>query len=84
MDNGQLVPDELVVDLLKDEVKKHTTKSVLLDGFPHNVKQAEFLNQSFKVDEVLNLKVIMDVCLIIVGFISHLVELTHMIILSSK
>jgi len=57
MDNGQLVPDELVVDLLKDEVKKHTDKSVLLDGFPRTVKQAEILNQSFKVDVVLNLKV---------------------------
>lgn len=57
MDNGQLVPDELVVDLLKDEVKKHTAKSVLLDGFPRTVKQAEILNQSFKVDVVLNLKV---------------------------
>jgi len=57
MDNGQLVPDELVVDLLKDEVKKHTQKSVLLDGFPRTVKQAEILNSSFKVDVVLNLKI---------------------------
>jgi nucleoside-triphosphate--adenylate kinase len=57
MDSGALVPDELIVNLLKDEVSKFNKDSVLLDGFPRTLKQAEVLNESFKVDCVLNLKV---------------------------
>jgi adenylate kinase len=57
MDSGALVPDELIVDLLKDEVSKFKSNSILLDGFPRTINQAKVLNDSFKVDCVLNLKV---------------------------
>lgn len=57
MDAGALVPDELIVDLLKDEVSKHAKDSILLDGFPRTIKQAQVLNESFKVHCVLNLQV---------------------------
>ena len=57
MDEGALVPDELIVNLLKDEVSKFTKDSILLDGFPRTITQAKVLNESFRVDCVINLKV---------------------------
>ncbi len=41
MDKGQLVPDEVTIDLLKDEVEKHPeAKGFIFDGFPRTKKQA--------------------------------------------
>lgn len=57
MDEGALVPDELIVNLLKDEVSKFTKDSILLDGFPRTINQAKVLNESLRVDCVINLKV---------------------------
>lgn len=63
MDEGALVPDELIIDLLQSEIRDYqinsmaSSASILLDGFPRTVKQAEELNKSFKVDVVINLKV---------------------------
>ena len=42
MDAGQLVPDELVLDMLFDRVSRpDCSKGYLLDGFPRTVPQAE-------------------------------------------
>ena len=42
MDAGQLVPDELVVDLVVDRIKaKDCMKGFILDGFPRTIPQAE-------------------------------------------
>lgn len=44
MDKGQLVPDELTIDLVKDRLTNEDCKGgFLLDGFPRTVKQAEAL-----------------------------------------
>lgn len=44
MDKGQLVPDELTIDLVKDRLTHEDCKGgFLLDGFPRTVKQAEAL-----------------------------------------
>ena len=41
MDNGDLVPDELTIKMLEDEVNKHPdTKGFLFDGFPRTNEQA--------------------------------------------
>ena len=45
MDAGQLVPDELVVDLVVDRIKeKDCFKGFILDGFPRTIPQAEALD----------------------------------------
>lgn len=44
VDNGDLVPDELILDLIKDRLtQQDAQKGWILDGFPRNVPQAEFL-----------------------------------------
>jgi adenylate kinase len=44
MDAGQLVPDEIVIDMLKDRLQKPDCKNgALLDGFPRTLAQAEVL-----------------------------------------
>ncbi len=46
MDSGDLVPDELTIDMLKNEVEKHLdTKGFLFDGFPRTLNQAEALDR---------------------------------------
>lgn len=45
MDKGQLVPDELTINLVKDRLTQEDCKNgFLLDGFPRTVKQAEALD----------------------------------------
>lgn len=51
MDAGQLVPDNLVIDLLKERIAKRDCKSgFILDGFPRTIPQAEALDQVAKID----------------------------------
>lgn len=45
IDKGQLVPDEVTIDLLKSEVLKHDNpKGFIFDGFPRTNKQAAALD----------------------------------------
>ena len=47
MDQGLLVPDELVVDLLVDRIKQaDCVNGYLLDGFPRTIPQAECLDEA--------------------------------------
>ncbi len=59
MDNGQLVPDELVIGLLKDRIAKEDCQNgFILDGFPRTIPQAEALDTSdVKIDKVINFNV---------------------------
>ena len=51
MDNGQLVPDEVVIGMVDSYFDKHKdAKGFLFDGFPRTVAQAEAL------DKLLDLK----------------------------
>ncbi len=46
MDRGELVPDRVVLDLMRERLSKHDARSGwILDGFPRNVAQAEFLDK---------------------------------------
>lgn len=63
MDKGLLVPDKLVVEIVKDRLEADDCKSgYLLDGFPRTVIQAEELESVLSqkddsIDRVLNIKV---------------------------
>lgn len=46
MDNGQLVPDEVTINMVKDRLEQDDCKNgYLLDGFPRTVHQAEALDE---------------------------------------
>lgn len=47
---GQLIPDELMVKILKCHIEEHpeSKKGVIFDGFPRTVQQAEALNTLLK------------------------------------
>ncbi len=63
MDQGLLVPDELVVDLVVDRVQQDDCqKGYILDGFPRTIPQAEALTEALKklgekVDFAINVEV---------------------------
>ncbi len=53
MDQGLLVPDELVVDLVVDRVNKDDcVKGYILDGFPRTIPQAEALDAALGEDKI--------------------------------
>lgn len=63
MDKGELVPDEVTIDMLIDELKKPTdAEGFIFDGFPRTVFQTETLERI--VRDVLNDNI--DVCLSLV------------------
>ena len=58
MESGELVPDEIVIDIIINKVEEHKSKSIVFDGFPRNLKQAEVLdssleNVSVKLDQAI-------------------------------
>ena len=63
MDKGDLVPDELTIDLVWDAFDKHKDESkegkiILFDGFPRNIDQAKALDlgmeeRNQKIDHVV-------------------------------
>lgn len=47
MENGKLVPDSLIAQMIKDVIAETTGDvTMLLDGFPRNVAQAEILEKT--------------------------------------
>jgi len=56
MDAGKLVPNELVIDLIKEKMKT-VKRGVILDGFPRNLEQAQMLDKITKVDLAIDLQV---------------------------
>lgn len=62
MNDGKLVPDKLMIGLVMDEAAPYLEKgrSLLLDGFPRTVTQAEALEESVHVDLVINLDIPTD------------------------
>ena len=52
---GDLVPDELTVDLVKERLAQpDAAKGYILDGFPRTIPQAEALEKFQKLDAVVN------------------------------
>lgn len=57
VDIGQLVPDEIMINVISDELNKNSNENWLLDGFPRTRLQAEELYKRAPVDVVINLVV---------------------------
>ncbi|MBI5206609.1 MAG: adenylate kinase [Candidatus Firestonebacteria bacterium] len=67
MDKGLLVPDEVVVNIIRERIEKEDCNNgFILDGFPRTLSQAEVLSnilesQNRKIDRVVSLEVKDDV-----------------------
>lgn len=60
MDKGELVPDEVTTNMLREEIKKHqNAKGLIFDGYPRTTAQADSLDKILK--EELDESV--DICL---------------------
>lgn len=62
MDSGALVPDEIIVEMMAEAIKKAPDAGFILDGFPRTVNQAAELDESLasanqKMDAILNLNI---------------------------
>jgi adenylate kinase len=62
MDSGALVPDEIIIEMMAEAIKKAPSEGFILDGFPRTVNQAESLDRALDadgqaIDAVLNLNV---------------------------
>lgn len=63
MNKGELVPDTLILDLIRNRLaQSDAQKGWILDGFPRNISQAQFLDDllsemGMSYDTVINLEV---------------------------
>ena len=58
MDKGQLVPDAVVIDIVKERLtSEDCQKGYILDGFPRTVEQAQALGTFAKIHAAINLDV---------------------------
>jgi len=62
MDSGVLVPDQIIVEMMIDAIKKAPTAGFILDGFPRTVNQVVELDKSRArsdraIDAILNLQI---------------------------
>ena len=63
MDKGELVPDEVTIKMLENEIKENPqSKGFLFDGFPRTIAQAESLDKFLKsIDMEINATIALDV-----------------------
>ena len=45
MDRGELVSDDIILSMIKDQLKKSGSDGVIFDGFPRNLEQAKALDK---------------------------------------
>lgn len=58
VDSGQLVPDDIMIALIRERLSQmDAKKGFLLDGFPRTVTQAEALQQVSDIDYVIDIDV---------------------------
>ncbi|CAI9608673.1 unnamed protein product, partial [Staurois parvus] len=57
IDQGQLVPDDVITRLILHELNNMVEHDWLLDGFPRTVPQAQALDNAHYINSVINLNV---------------------------
>ncbi len=59
IDKGQLVPDEVVIDIIKERLsEKDCENGYILDGFPRTISQADALSKlGIEIDKVIDIEV---------------------------
>jgi adenylate kinase len=58
MNAGDLVSDDLVQSLVRDRLEQHDWHyGFVVDGFPRNVRQAEFFMENYDIDAVVHLEI---------------------------
>jgi len=58
MEKGELVPDSLTVELVRERLAKpDAQQGYILDGFPRTVAQADALAESQKIDAAINFRI---------------------------
>ncbi|KAM8960169.1 GTP:AMP phosphotransferase AK3, mitochondrial [Pelodytes ibericus] len=57
IDQGQLVPDEVITKLILQELNTMRSNPWLLDGFPRTVPQAKALDEAHQINSVIDLNV---------------------------
>ncbi|MBR1711608.1 MAG: adenylate kinase [Clostridia bacterium] len=58
IDKGELVPDSVVIDIVRDRLKESDCKNgYVLDGFPRTVAQAEALAGFAEIDKVIDIAI---------------------------
>ena len=45
MDRGELVPDDIILSMIKDKLRKSSSDGFIFDGFPRNLEQAKELDE---------------------------------------
>jgi len=60
LNSGQLVPDEIIIEMLVQRISKDDCNNgFILDGFPRNIEQAKSLDQAgVSIDLVIYLKIL--------------------------
>lgn len=58
MNKGELVPDDVVTELLKERLRSSdASKGIILDGYPRNLYQAEIMESFVVIDKVISIDV---------------------------
>jgi adenylate kinase len=58
VEKGRLVPDDVVIEVLKQRLSKPSSKKgFILDGYPRTIEQAKALDKLIKIDAVIQLTV---------------------------
>lgn len=68
VNSGKLVPDSLIIDIVKNYLKNDLDKNIIFDGFPRTLKQAKFLDDFLiknnqKIDIVINFELSYNILL---------------------
>ena len=62
MTEGELVPDEIVIDLIIKQITEKKKSNIVFDGFPRNLEQAKVLDTSlYNISMKLNNVIFFDV-----------------------
>lgn len=66
MEKGELVPDNIVIDIIVSKVEEYKNRNLIFDGFPRNINQAEVLDNALKkksisLDNVILFEIEFDV-----------------------